>query len=347
MLVYVDDIVVTGSSSTEIDDVVRQLSLAFSLKDLGELGYFLGIEIERCEGSLVLSQRKFVLELLTKTGMDKAKSVVTPMVLGKLQSDVGDLLCDAREYRSIIGGLLYVCHTRPEITYSVNQVAQYMHAPRTLEYGLVISPYGVNVKIVAFADADWGGNLDDRKSISGHCVFVGDNLVSWTSKKQKIVSRSTMEAEYRNVADAAAEVAWVDALLSDMGVVRQGAGDVVAMSSNPIYHAKPKHVELDMHFVREKVVAKQVVVNYVPASHQVTDGVTKPLSRSLFEQFRSKPLQLDCEEAAEAKRWGKEAVFSWLPTKDLESCDHLFTGCFFAKEVWRTILASCGIRHDV
>ncbi|XP_039011859.1 uncharacterized mitochondrial protein AtMg00810-like [Hibiscus syriacus] len=135
--VYVDDIIVIGNSNTEIDDVVRQLDVAFSLKDLGERSYFLGIEIERCGGTLVLSQHKFILELLTRTGMEKAGPVITPMVLSKLQSEVG-----------------------------------------TLEYVLVIAPYGVNIKIIAFADEDWGDNLDDRKSISGYCVFVGDNLVS-------------------------------------------------------------------------------------------------------------------------------------------------------------------------
>ncbi|XP_039059784.1 uncharacterized mitochondrial protein AtMg00810-like [Hibiscus syriacus] len=170
--------------------------------------------------------------------MDKSSHVVTPMILSKLQPNVGELLCDARECHSIVGALLYVCHTRPDITFSMNQVAQYMHARRqghlvvvkrilrylvsTLDYGLVLSPYGVNVKVVAFVYADWGGNPDDRKLIYGHCVFVGDNLVSWASKKQKTVSSSTMEVEYRSVDDATAKVTWVDVVLSDMGIVRQG-----------------------------------------------------------------------------------------------------------------------------
>ncbi|KAE8697713.1 hypothetical protein F3Y22_tig00110610pilonHSYRG00140 [Hibiscus syriacus] len=275
VLVYVDDIVITGQSSNSIQDVVQLLSARFSLKDLGSLKFFLGIEVLRSRSSIVLCQKKFVLELLTKTVMKGAAACSTPMILAsKLSADEGKLLTDATEYRSIVGSLLYMCHTRPDLIYSVGRVAQFMHAPReahmvavkrilrylagTIDYGLLFALGDVGLTISAFADADWGANIDDRRSVSGYGVFVGSCLVTWSSKKQKTVSRSTMEAEYKCVVDTAAEVTW------------------------------SKHIDLDVHFVREKVASGQMRVNYIPAPHQLADGFTKPLSKAAFEDFRSK-----------------------------------------------------------
>ncbi|KAE8661079.1 Soluble inorganic pyrophosphatase [Hibiscus syriacus] len=250
ILVYVDNNVLTGNSNEKIEEVVKFLIREFALKDLGDLHYFLGIEVKRSGSSLVLNQRKFILELLMKTKMSTANPASTPMLASvKLSHDTGTLLPDVYEYRSIVGALLYAYHARPDITFSVNKAAQYMHAPR-LEH------------------------LAAVKRILSYCVYVGDNLVLWSSKKQKSVSRSTMEAEYRSVADVTAETT------------------VVAMTANPVYHAKSKHVELDVHFVREKVALKQVLINYVPGSHQVADGFTKPLVAARFEVFKARVVEI-------------------------------------------------------
>ncbi|KAE8674743.1 hypothetical protein F3Y22_tig00111718pilonHSYRG00018 [Hibiscus syriacus] len=310
ILVYVDDIILTGGSSHVIDEVVRTLNLQFSLKDLGELSYFLGIEVTRKNESLVLSQRKYIIELLEKTNLLGATPTATPMIgAPKLTQDAGELLTNAREYRSIVGALLYVCYTRPDVAFSVNKTAQYMHAPRelhmaavkrilrylagTLDYGLTFTGASNALDVTAFADADWGGNLDDRRSISGHVVYVGACPVVWCSRKQKTVSRSTIEAEYRSVAKAASEVTWINSLLGELGVKNRIPSviwcdntSVVALSTNPMYHAQSKHVDMDVHFVREKVEAKQLQVNYVPACNQVEDGLTKSLTKGAFEVFR-------------------------------------------------------------
>ncbi|KAE8656318.1 Nodulation-signaling pathway 2 protein [Hibiscus syriacus] len=309
-LVYVDDIVITGPSSCEIQAVVQLLSSAFSLKDLGALHFFLGIEVHRSRECLFLNQKKFVLELLEKTNMTRAAACHTPMVLApKLSKDAGELLPNPSEYRSVVGSLLYLCHTRPDLSYSVGKVAQFMHAPRemhwlavkrilrylvgTIDYGLMFQASKAELTVSAFADADWGANVDDRRSISGYGVFIGKCLVAWSSKKQKTVSRSTMEAEYKSLADATAEVAWTSSFLADLGfqqlrepVLWCDNTGAVAMSANPVYHAQSKHIDLDIHFVREKVAAGQLRVNYIPAGHQIADGFTKPLSKSAFEEFR-------------------------------------------------------------
>ncbi|KAE8712228.1 hypothetical protein F3Y22_tig00110260pilonHSYRG00155 [Hibiscus syriacus] len=240
LLVYVDDILITGRSSHGIKIVVNMLQGKFSLKDLGALSYFLGIEVLRTNKSIVLSQRKFALELLEKTGMKTAAPCSTPMTLAcKLSREEGDFLEDASEYRSIVGSLLYLCHTRPDLSLSV--------------------------------DADWGANLDDRRSVSGYGVFLGKCLVAWSLKKQRSVSRSTMEADYKSVADATAEVTWISTLLTDLGIQQQGKSviwcdntSVVAMSANPIS------------------------CTIQAFAHQVADGFTKPLSKETFEEFREK-----------------------------------------------------------
>ncbi|KAE8708208.1 hypothetical protein F3Y22_tig00110348pilonHSYRG00083 [Hibiscus syriacus] len=311
-LVYVDDIVITGQNSSAIENVVSMLQSRFSLKDLGVLSFFLGIEVKHRNNSVVLSQKKYILELLEKTGMLNAASCATPMVVSpKLSHEEGELIQNASEYRSIVGSLLYICHTRPDISFGVGQVAQHMHAPRethfvavkrilrylstTLNFGLSFSRAGNSLDITAFADADWGASIDDRRSITGYGVFLGKCLITWCSKKQRTVSRSTMEAEYKSVADTAADITWVQALLSDLGIHQSHKPVIwcdntsaVAMSANPVYHAQSKHVDLDVHFVREKVAADQLNVSYVPAMHQIADGFTKPLARTAFEEFRSK-----------------------------------------------------------
>ncbi|KAE8732039.1 hypothetical protein F3Y22_tig00002237pilonHSYRG00052 [Hibiscus syriacus] len=279
-LVYVDDIIITGTSGSAIDQVVQLLSLRFSIKDLGELSYFLGIEVKKIGAGLLLSQRAYICELLKKTNMSQATSVCTPMVATKIDGQPSDLMSNAREYRSIVGALLYVCHTRPDIAFAVNKAAQFMQSPRTSHLAAV-------KRILRYLAVIVDPCLDS--------VFLGECLVAWNSKKQKTVSRSTMEAEYRSVAESAAEVTWLTALLYDLGLSLQEAPVIwcdntsaVALSVNPVCHARSKHVELDVHFIREKIAAGALRVSYVPAEFQIADGLTKPLTKAAFEQFRGK-----------------------------------------------------------
>ncbi|KAE8667725.1 hypothetical protein F3Y22_tig00112383pilonHSYRG00494 [Hibiscus syriacus] len=311
VLAYVDDIIVIGGKNEDVEQVVKMLGEKFSLKDLGTLNFFLGIEVKCVDGALFLSQKKYIMELLEKSRMIEATATHTPMVTSvKLSSNnAGSLLENAREYRSLVGSLLYACHTRPDIAYCVNKLAQFMHAPceqhlvavkRVLRYlrgtlGLVFFPKTEPFQLVAFADADWGSSVDDRRSISGTCVFLGGSMVQWCSKKQKIVSRSTTEAEYRSLADATSDIVWLEALLTDMKVQVQAASVVwsdntstIAMSANPVYHSRTKHVELDIHFVRERVATGQLQVNFVPSEHQVADGLTKALAKESFVKFRQR-----------------------------------------------------------
>lgn len=210
-----DDIIITGSNSNFLKDFIKQLNLVFALKDLGRLHYFLGIEVHRDSSGMYLKQAKYISDLL-KFKMEHASPCPTPMVTGRHFIAGGEPMKNATTFRQAIGALQYLTNTRPDISYSVNKLSQYMSAPcvehwhgikrilrylrGTMNYSLHIKP-SADLDLNGFSDADWATSPDDRKSMAGHCVFLGESLVAWSSRKQKVVSRSSTESEYRALAD--------------------------------------------------------------------------------------------------------------------------------------------------
>lgn len=313
MLVYVDDIIITGNNLPFIQQLVPKLNSVFSLKELGKLDYFLGIEVKhQPSGSLILTQSKYIRDLLAKTNLLEAKPATSPMVSGcKLTKQGTDLLPDPTYYRSIVGALQYATITRPDISFSVNKVCQFMSKPLethwiavkrilrylkgTISHGLHLRPIQTSsVNLFAYCDADWGSDPDDRRSTSGACVFLGSNLISWWAKKQPVISRSSTEAEYRSMALATSELLWVQSLLTELKVpfstpkVLCDNMSTIALAHNPVLHSRTKHMELDLYFVREKVLQKQLQAVYVPGSDQYADILTKALPPSTFCYFRDK-----------------------------------------------------------
>jgi hypothetical protein len=216
---------------------------------------------------------------------------------------------DSTAYRSLAGALQYLTFTRPDITYAVQQLCLYMHAPRephlaalkrllrylrgTLGYGLLLGRSST-AELVVYTDADWAGCPDTRRSTSGYAVFLGGNLVSWSSKRQPVVSRSSAEAEYRAVANGVAEAAWLRQLLAELHrplarstLVYCDNVSAVYLSTNPVQHQRTKHVEIDLHFVRDRVAIGDVRVLHVPTTSQFADIFTKGLPSSTFSEFRS------------------------------------------------------------
>jgi hypothetical protein len=209
VLVYVDDIIVTSSSNEAISALLKDLGAAFALKDLGDLHYFLGIEVRKYNDGITLTQEKYALDLLTRVGMKDSKSAPTPLSASeKLSATQGDVLGpeDGTKYRSIVGALQYLTLTRPDIAFSVNKVCQYLHTPTTVHWTAVkrILRYikgtvglGLTFRkssstlVSAFSDADWAGCVDDRRSTGGFAVYFGPNLISWSARKQATVSRSS------------------------------------------------------------------------------------------------------------------------------------------------------------
>ncbi|KAL5820829.1 hypothetical protein ACOSQ3_022711 [Xanthoceras sorbifolium] len=314
LLVYVDDILVTGNNELLVQKLVADLHATFALKDLGDLNFFLGFEACRSAAGLLLTHSKYAHDLLKKTNMLDAHACPTPMSVGtKLHKSDGDTYANPTLYRSTVGALQYLTLTRPDLSFAVNKLSQYLASPTaahwttckrvlryikgTIDHGLFFaaSSHSAQLVLEGFSDADWASNIDDRKSTSGWCIFLSGSLISWSSRKQKVVARSSCEAEYRSLAQATAEVVWVEALLTEMGIKlhqsavlwcdNTGAG---ALAHNPVFHSRTKHIELDLHFVRDKIEAKELDVRYIPTEHQPADILTKPITIARFNLLKGK-----------------------------------------------------------
>jgi len=280
------------------------------MKDLGVLHHFLGMHVQPSGDGLLLSQKQYMVELLDRAGMSECKPCLSPVDTNpKVAAADGAPVTNASDFHSLAGALQWLTFTRPDIVYAVHQVCLHMHDPReshlaalkrilryicdTLELGLLLRPSTAH-DLVIYTDADWAGCPDTCKSTSGYAVFLGDNLISWSSKRQNIVSRSSAEAEYRAVANGVAEATWLRQLLLELHAPLRRATLVycdnisaVCMTSNPVQHQRTKHIEIDLHFVREWVAVGDLHVLHVPTTSQYADIFTKGLPSSVFTEFRT------------------------------------------------------------
>ncbi|RVW58055.1 Retrovirus-related Pol polyprotein from transposon RE1 [Vitis vinifera] len=248
----------------------------FEIKDLGNLKYFLRMEIARSKKGIAVSQRKYVLDLLNETGMLGCKPAETPMdTTVKLEESDGSAPVDKGRYQRLVGKLIYLSHTRPDIGFSVSVVSQFMNNPtekhmtaviRILRYLKMTPGKGLffqrttKKEIEIFSDADWAGSVTDRRSTSGYCSFVWGNLVTWRSKKQSVVTRSSAEAEFRAMAQGICEGIWLNRLLEELRVplkhpmvLYYDNQAAISIAKNPVHHDRTKHVEIDRHFIKEKI----------------------------------------------------------------------------------------------
>jgi histone deacetylase 1/2 len=311
MLIYVDDIIITGSSQQVVSNLMKKLRESFAVKDLGDLSYFLGIEVTRTDSGIALTQAKYAADLLKPVNMHNCKDIATPMSSSeRLSKTSGILLSDelAFSYRSTVGSLQYLCLTRPDIAFAVNRVCQFLATPTdvhwsavkrilryvkgTLDHGLQIQR-SLSTELSVYTDADWAGCPDDRRSTGGYAVFYGPNLVSWSSRKQPTVSRSSTEAEYKAIANGTAEVTWLQSVLRELGVFQAQAPTLwcdnlgaTFLAANPMFHARMKHIEIDFHFVREKVAAGTLKVRFISSRDQLADIFTKALGRDMFDRLK-------------------------------------------------------------
>ncbi|CAL1355627.1 unnamed protein product [Linum trigynum] len=313
MLVYVDDLVITSTDSRVIQELMVHLRSRFALRDLGRLSYFLGLEVHYTPAGLILNQRKYILELLERSGMAHAKSISTPCTSDQLTqsgSDLSPAFENPTLYRSIVGGLQYLSFTRPDISFAVNHVSQFQQSPSdahwaavkrimrylqgTITQGLLFQR-SADSQLHGYSDASFASCPKDRKSVSGFAVFHDTNLVSWSTRKQNAVARSSTECEYRALATLASEVIWLQALLAELGqspstspVLWCDNLGATYLAHNPVFHTRSKHLEIEFHFVRDRVNKQQLHVRYLPATDQLADVLTKPLTRQSFRNFCSK-----------------------------------------------------------
>lgn len=312
LIVYVDDMVVTGNDDEERKALQTYLSKEFEMKDLGPLKYFLGIEVSRSTKGIFLSQRKYTLDLLEETGMSACQPIDTPLDGGlKLFFEPDQVPVDKRRYQRLVGRLMYLAHTRPDLAYALSVISQFMHNPgeqhmsavmRILRYlksapgkGILFAKNENQQNVRVYTDADWAGSIDDRRSTSGYFTFVGGNLVTWRSKKQNVVARSSAEAEFRGMALGLCEALWLKLLLSDLGYPpelpillycdNKAACDI---AHNPVQHDRTKHVEVDRFFIKEKLDEKILELPMIRSEDQLADILTKAVSSQVFSKVVSK-----------------------------------------------------------
>jgi hypothetical protein len=298
ILLYVDDMIITGDDTASICDLQKFLSQQFEMKDLGTLSYFLGLEVTSSSDGYYLSQAKYASDLLSKAGLTDSKTVSTPLELNvKLNTTDGEPLSDATLYRQLVGSLIYLTVTRPDLAYAVHLVSQFMSAPRSTHYAAVLRIlryikgtlfHGLHfsaqssLELRAYADADWAGDPTDRRSTTGYCFLLGSSLISWRSKKQSVVARSSTEAEYRALADATSELLWLRWLLADMGAPQTTSTPIhcdnrsaIHIAHNDVFHERTKHIEIDCHFIRHHLQQSALHLLSVSSEDQLADVFTK------------------------------------------------------------------------
>ncbi|CAN6568096.1 unnamed protein product [Malus baccata var. baccata] len=277
--------------SEEMMKLEQNLATEFEMKNLGDLKYFLGVEVARSSRGIFLSQRKYVLDLLKETGMLGCKPVDTPIVEKHYLGIYPDQeLVDKGRYQRLVGRLIY-------LAYAVSVVSQFMHSPsvdhmavvmRILAYlksapgkGMFYKNSG-HLRIEGFTDVDWAGDVTDRRSTSGYFTFVGGNLVTWRSKKQNMVSRSSAGAEFRGIAHGICEVLWLRKLLDGLGFKAKEATSLYCdnksareIAENPVQHDRTKQVEVDRHFIKEKLEKKIVSILFLNSEEQLADILTQ------------------------------------------------------------------------
>ncbi|KAD3066742.1 hypothetical protein E3N88_34622 [Mikania micrantha] len=308
--IYVDDIIFGSTKPSLCEQFSKLMSSKFEMSALSELKTFLGLQVKQTPHGTFIHQSKYVKDLLNKFDMNDCKIISTPMAtsLGICPDDNGEPV-DQTLYRCMIGSLMYLTASRPDIMYATCVYARYQSAPKQSHLSFVKRilrylkgtpvlgiwyPANQICKLVGFSDSDYAGCSLTRKSTSGGCQFFAGCLVSWQSKKQTSVSNSTAEAEYIAAAHCTAQILWLQYQLLDFGITElktpllidsEAAKNII---KNPVNHSKTKHIEIRHHFIRDDFEKGLIIPEHVSTSDQIADIFTKPLDSSTFSKFVAK-----------------------------------------------------------
>jgi len=312
--------IVAGDDEHEKQILKEKLAAQFEMKDLGKLKYFLGIEVAYSKKGIFIFQRKYVIDLLKETCMINCKTTGVPIEQSHRIGSEGSSTVNKGQYQRLVGKLIYLAHTRLDIVYVVSVVSQFMHDPRErhlqvvnkiLQY-LKKSPgrgllFKRNEKLImeVYTDADYEESIIDRKSTSGYCMFLSGNLVTWKSKKQNVVARSSVEAEFRAMAQGVCELLWMRIILNDLQVACEEPmilycdnKSVISIAHNPVQHDRTKYIEIDRHFIKEKLDSGLITTSYIPSGLQLADLFTKGLPTERFHNLTCKLRMIDIHSPA-------------------------------------------------
>jgi hypothetical protein len=307
--IYVDDIIFGSTNKSTCEEFSRIMIQKFEMSMMGELKYFLGFQIKQLQKGTFISQTKYIQDILKKFGMKNGKPIKTPMgTNGHLDLDTAGKSVDQKVYRSMIGSLLYLCASRPDIMLSVCMCARFQANPKevhlravkrimrylvyTPKFGICY-PKGSTFDLIGYSDVDYAGCKIDRKSTSGTCQFLGRFLVSWASKKQNSVALSTTKAEYIVAGHCCAQLLWMRQTLRDYGYKLSKVPllcdneSAIRMADNPIEHNRTKHIDIRYHFLRDHQQKGDIEIAYVSTHNQLADIFTKPLDEKTFSKLRN------------------------------------------------------------
>ena len=305
--IYVDDIIFGSTNPNHSKHFANLMKSKFEMSMMGELKFFLGLQIHQSPRGIFINQAKYTIEILKKHGMENCDSVGTPMATSpKIGADLHGKPIDPKIYRSMIGSLMYLTASRPDIQFAVCLLARFQARPtelhlkevkrifrylrRTINMGLWY-PKDSEFKLTAFSDADHAGDQVTAKSTSGSAQFLGEKLVSWSSRKQDCTALSTAEAEYVSLSACCAQVLWMRTQLTDYGFTFDkipmycDSKSAIAISCNPVQHSKTKHIRVRYHFIKEHVEEGTVELFFVKTEYQLADLFTKALPKERFEDL--------------------------------------------------------------
>ena len=318
--IYVDDIIFGSTNEVFCKEFGDMISREFEMSMIGELSFFLGLQIKQLKDGTFVSQTKYIKDLLKRFGLEDAKPIKTPMATnGHLDLDEGGKPVDLKLYRSMIGSLLYLTASRPDIMFSVCMCARFQAAPkechlvavkrilRYLKHSSTIGlwyPKGAKFKLVGYSDSDYAGCKVDRKSTSGSCQMLGRSLVSWSSKKQNSVALSTAKAEYVSAGSCCAQLIWMKQTLLDYGIsftktpLLCDNDSAIKIANNPVQHSRTKHIDIRHHFLRDHVAKCDIVISHIRTEDQLADIFTKPLDETRFCKLRNELNVIDFSNVA-------------------------------------------------
>ena len=314
--IYVDDIIFGATKIKLCEEFASLMQSEFEMSMMGELRFFLGLQIKQLKDGIFIYQEKYTKDLLKKYRMDEAKPMATPMHPSiTLEKDEKGKDVLEKEYRGMIGSLLYLTASRPDIVFSVGLCARFQSAPkeshlmavkRILRYLVGTPSLGLWYKrnshfdLIGYCDADYAGDRIERKSTSGACQFLGEALISWCCRKQNTIALSTTEAEYVAATGCCSQILWIKNQLEDYSLrytcipILCDNTSAINLSKNPIQHSRSKHIDIKHHFIRDHVQKGEIELIFVDTKNQLADIFTKPLVEDTFKNIKHRLHIIEC-----------------------------------------------------